>query len=81
MIVSAIRKILPSVGTLPGVAAWTADAETTHPVDFRLVQNTFVTMFGRSSLLDETIEWMRSHAYDVVEFDAASWASDTRDAR
>jgi hypothetical protein len=59
------------------VAAWTADAETTHPVDFRLVQNTFVTMFGRSSLLDETIEWMRSHAYDVVEFDAASWASDT----
>jgi hypothetical protein len=63
------------VGTLPGVAAWDPDAETTHPVDFRLVHNTFVTMFWRSSLLDQTIEWLRSHAYEVVEFDAASWAS------
>ena len=65
----------PSVGTVPGVAAWDSDAQTTHPVDFRLVHNTFVTMFWRSSLLDETIEWLRSHAYDVVEFDAASWGS------
>lgn len=46
-----------------------------HPLDFRLVHNTFVTMFWRSSLLDETLEWLRSHRYDVVEFDAASWAS------
>jgi Barstar (barnase inhibitor) len=58
-----------------GVAAWDPDAEITHPVDFRLVRNTFVTMFWRSSLLDETIEWPRSRGYDVVEFDAASWAS------
>jgi hypothetical protein len=65
----------PSVGTLPGVAAWDPNAETTHPVDFRLVHNTFVTMYWRSSLVDETIGWLRSHGYDVVEFDAASWAS------
>jgi RNAse (barnase) inhibitor barstar len=58
------------------VAAWDADAEITHPVDFRLVHNTFVTMFWRSSLLDETIDWLRSHAYDVVEFDTGSWVSD-----
>jgi hypothetical protein len=57
------------------VAVWALGAETTHPVDFRLVHNTFVTMFWRLSLLDETTEWLRSHAYDVVEFDAASWAS------
>jgi hypothetical protein len=57
------------------VAAWDPDAETTHPVAFRLVHSTFVTMFWRTSLLDETIEWLRSHTYDVVEFDAASWAS------
>lgn len=62
-------------GTLPGVAAWDPDAETMHPVDFRLVHNTFVTMYWRSSLLDETIDWLRSHRYDVVQFDAASWAS------
>jgi hypothetical protein len=58
-----------------GVASWDADAETTRPVDFRLVHNTFVTMFWRSSLLDETVDWLRSHGYDVVEFDADSWAS------
>src|SRR5262245_32589799 len=32
-------------------------------------------MFWRVSLLDETVHWLRSHAYDVVEFDAGSWAS------
>ena len=58
------------------VATWDVDAETTHPVDFRLVHNTFVTMFWRSSLLDETVGWLRSHAYRVVEFDAGSWSSD-----
>jgi hypothetical protein len=58
------------------VATWDADAETTHPVDFRLVHDTFVTMFWRSRLLDETVEWLRSHGYDVVEFNAGSWASD-----
>jgi hypothetical protein len=55
------------------VATWDPDAEITHPVDFRLVHNTFVTMYRRSSLLDETIEWLRSHGYDVVQFDAARW--------
>ena len=33
-------------------------------------------MFWRSSLLDETVGWLRSHAYRVVEFDAGSWSSD-----
>ena len=58
-----------------GVASWDADAKTTHPVDFRLVHNTFVTMFCRSSLLGETVGWLRSHGYEVAEFDAGSWAS------
>jgi hypothetical protein len=58
------------------VATWDSDAETTHPVDFRLVHNTFVTMFWRSSLLDETVDWLGSHGYHVVEFDAGSWDSD-----
>jgi hypothetical protein len=58
-----------------GVASWDADARTTHPVDFRLVHNTFVTMFWRSSLLGETVGWLRSHGYEVAEFDAGSWAS------
>jgi len=64
------------------VATWDLDAETTDAVDFRLVHNTFVTMFWRSSLLDETVGWLRSHGYRVVELDAGSWssASDMYDA-
>jgi RNAse (barnase) inhibitor barstar len=59
------------------VANWDASAESTQPVDFRLVQNSFVTMFRRSALLEDTVSWLRSHAYRVVEFDAGSWSTDT----
>lgn len=58
------------------MATWDADADITHAVDFRLVQNTFVTMFWSSSLLDENVDWLRSHGYDVVEFDASSWTDE-----
>ena len=27
-------------------------------------------------MLDETVRWLRSHAYDVKEFDAGWWKSD-----
>jgi len=60
---------------LRAVATWDSEAEITHPVDYRLVHNTFVTMFWRTSLLDETVQWLRAHGYDVVEFDAAAWGS------
>jgi len=48
-----------------GVASWDAD-------DLRLVSNTFVTMFWRTSLFDDTVDRLRSRRYDVVEFDAGS---------
>lgn len=57
------------------MATWDTDAETTHPLDYSLVHNSFVTMFWRPSLLDEVLAWLRASAYDVVEFDAASWNS------
>ena len=57
------------------MASWHADAQTTHPVDYRLVQNTFVTMFCRPSVLAETLDWLRSHSYEVAEFDAGAWTS------
>lgn len=55
------------------MATWDPDAEPT--VDFRLVQNTSVTLFWRSSLLDETVDWLQSHAYRVMDFEAGSWSS------
>lgn len=58
------------------MATWDAAAKRTHPIDFRLVHNTFVTMFWRPALLDDTVGWLRSHDYRVAEFDAESWPSD-----
>jgi hypothetical protein len=57
------------------VASWNADAETSHPVDYSLVRNTFVTMFWQRSILDETVGWLLQHGYDVVSFDAALWTT------
>lgn len=57
------------------MASWDADAETSHPLDYRLVHNTFVTMFWRASILHQTVEWLVGHGYDVVTFDAGSWRS------
>lgn len=69
-----------SLGLGPGryvgfVATWDPDAETSRPLDYRLVHNSFVTMFWRVSLFEETLQWLGSQAYDLVEFDASSWAS------
>lgn len=33
-------------------------------------------MFWQSSLLDETVGWLRAHDYRVVELDAESWSSE-----
>lgn len=55
------------------MAAWDSDAATQHPLDFRLVQNSFVTMYCRSSLLDEAVEELQSLGYAIVIFDAGSW--------
>ncbi len=59
------------------MTAWNADAEIAHPVDFRLVQAGFITMFWRLSVLDDTLGMLRSLAYRVVEFEAGAWHSGT----
>ena len=57
------------------VASWSADAATSNPVDFRLVRNSFVTLFWQPSILAVTVDWLGQHGYDVVSFDAGSWPS------
>ena len=55
------------------MASWDRAAELAHAVDYRLVHNTFVTMFWQRSLLDDTIRWLVDHDYDVVSLDAGAW--------
>lgn len=60
-----------------GMASWDPSAELENPVDFRLVTNGPVTMFRRSSVLSETIDWLRSNAYRVVDLSADSWSANS----
>lgn len=57
------------------MAAWDRDADLSRALDYRLVHNTFVTMFWRRSLLDDAVRWLAEHGYDVVTLDAGSWGS------
>lgn len=43
--------------------------------DTALMHNTFVTRFWQPSILDETVEWLLQHRYDVVSLDASSWTT------
>lgn len=61
------------MGYVPVMVAWDRDAELSHAVDYRLVHNTFVTMFWQQSLLDDTVRWLSGRDYDVVVLDAGAW--------
>lgn len=52
------------------MATWNTEDEA-----FRLVHNTFVTMFWQHGVLDQTVQWLLQHDYHVVSFDAGVWAS------
>jgi hypothetical protein len=55
--------------------SWDADAETSHPLDFRLVHNSPVTMFWNVRLLEQATQWLREHNYDVTVVDASGWTT------
>lgn len=38
--------------------------------------NSPVTMFHRLDVLAETLTWLRSHRYEIVELDASTWVSE-----
>ncbi|MEU5187688.1 barstar family protein [Streptomyces klenkii] len=58
------------------MAAFTTDAELNADLDFRLMANTFVTLFRRQNLLEECTTWLDKHGYQVTSLDAAAWSSE-----
>jgi hypothetical protein len=56
------------------VAAFDPGVETSHPVDYRLVHSTFVTMFWDSTLLQKTVGWLSNHGYQVATVDTDDWS-------
>jgi RNAse (barnase) inhibitor barstar len=57
------------------VAFWDRDTALSNSVDYRLVHNSFVTMFWQTSVLQKTVAWLTDHHYDVVALDASDWGS------
>src|SRR5690242_16474320 len=57
------------------MAMWERDSDLSQALDYRLVHNTFVTMFWRKFILDDAVRWLTKHDYDVVTLDAGSWNS------
>lgn len=58
------------------MAVFDRDADLRHDLDFRLVVNTFVTLFRRMEILERTTGWLVEHGYDVVRLDASRWTDD-----
>jgi len=56
------------------VASFSNDDATFQRLDWRLLQNGFVTRYSRRETLAEDAAWLRAHVYDVKELDSASWA-------
>lgn len=44
-------------------------------VAFGLMANSFVTLFRRPAVLDETVDWLTARGYQVVRVDAAGWTT------
>ncbi|WP_406041038.1 barstar family protein [Micromonospora sp. NBC_00898] len=63
------------------MAAFDADDSRWRELDFRLAMNSFVTLFWRPAVLEQTVGWLLRRGYQVVRVDASGWTSneDTRE--
>ena len=60
---------------------WNTDGDLDAQLDYRLVQHSFVTMFWRRELLDETTDWLTDHGYVVAVAEAGSWRDEAEALR
>ncbi|MEV4160163.1 barstar family protein [Nonomuraea dietziae] len=55
------------------MSAFDPDGDLSGDVAFRLVAASFVRLFWRRALLDQAIDWLLDHGYQVVRLDASAW--------
>jgi hypothetical protein len=58
------------------VAAFDPEVELTHPADYRLMKNTFVTLFWRTDLLQRSTDQLAALGYHIVRLDASAWTTE-----
>lgn len=56
------------------MAPFDPDVELTHDLGYRLVQNSFVTMFRGDESLHDATGWLAEHGYQLVTLDAGGWS-------
>lgn len=59
------------------MAAFDRADELSHPLDYRLAANGFVTLFWSPSVLAEAVTWLEEHGYRIARAQASSWHADT----
>jgi hypothetical protein len=66
-------------GSLPlfsaSVAALDLDSDLGGDRAYRLMINSSVSLFWRSTTLDDTVEWLGARDYQIVRLDASAWMS------
>ncbi|MFF5243837.1 barstar family protein [Streptosporangium sp. NPDC000095] len=55
------------------MAVFDQDARSTHHLDYRLMAGSPVTLFWHQAILNEAIDWLVAHGYQVVRLDASGW--------
>ena len=55
------------------MAAFANDANFSERVDWRLLYNSYITLFHGHHPLSETIDWLSANDYEVHELDASGW--------
>ena len=54
------------------MAVFGTDSRSEHPLDWQLMQDSFVSLFREDDFLAATTSWLGEHGYQVVTFDAGS---------
>ncbi|WP_433327905.1 barstar family protein [Spirillospora sp. CA-294931] len=57
------------------MAAFAPDADPSD-LAYSLMMNSFITLFWRPALLEETTEALRAQSYDIVHLDALTWTTE-----
>lgn len=55
------------------MAAFDRTAEHSHPVDYQLVADGFVTMFWADHVLEGTLKWLSVNGYQILTLQAGAW--------
>src|SRR2546426_9957661 len=58
------------------MASFRDDDQTYQRVDYRLLQNGAITLYGRRAYLEEDMAWLVAHGYRIHRWDTSKWHSE-----